>query len=37
MAAAFSMGNLYVAYKVQPEKEKELAEKMRGLNQPEAA
>lgn len=30
MAAAFSMGNLYVAYKVQPEKEKEVAETMRG-------
>jgi predicted MFS family arabinose efflux permease len=29
LAAAFSMGNLYVAYKVQPEKEKEEAEKLR--------
>ena len=30
LAALFSLGNLYVAYRVQPEKEKELAEKMRG-------
>ncbi|MCR3923519.1 MAG: MFS transporter, partial [Firmicutes bacterium] len=29
MAATFSLGNLYVAYRVQPEQEKELAEKMR--------
>jgi MFS family permease len=29
LAAAFSLGNLYVAIRVQPEKEKELAEKMR--------
>jgi MFS family permease len=29
LAAAFSLGNLYVAYRVQPDKEKELAEKMR--------
>ncbi len=29
LAAAFSLGNLYVAYKVQPEKEKEVAEEMR--------
>ena len=29
MAALFSLGNLYVAYRVQPEKEQELAEKMR--------
>jgi MFS family permease len=30
MAAAFSLGNLYVAFRVQPEKEKALADKMRG-------
>jgi MFS family permease len=29
MAAAFSLGNLYIAYRVQPDKEKEIAEKMR--------
>lgn len=29
LAAAFSLGNLYVAYRVQPEKEKAIAEKMR--------
>jgi hypothetical protein len=29
LAAAFSLGNLYVAYRVQPDKEKEIAEKMR--------
>jgi predicted MFS family arabinose efflux permease len=29
LAAAFSLGNLYVAYRVQPDKEKEVAEKMR--------
>jgi MFS family permease len=29
LAAAFSLGNLYVAAKVQPEKEKEAAEKLR--------
>ena len=29
LAAFFSLGNLYVAYKVQPEKEKALAETMR--------
>jgi predicted MFS family arabinose efflux permease len=29
MAAAFSLGNLYVAYHVQPEKEKEIAEQKR--------
>lgn len=29
LAAAFSLGNLFVAYRVQPEKEKEVAEKMR--------
>ncbi len=29
MAAAFSLGNLYVAYRVQPDKEKAVAEKMR--------
>ncbi len=28
-AAAISLGNLYVAYRVQPDKEKEVAEKMR--------
>ena len=32
-AAFFSLGNLYVAYKVQPEKEKALAETMRLTNQ----
>lgn len=32
LAAAFSLGNLYVAYRVQPEKEKELAMKMRAEN-----
>ena len=31
LAAAFSLGNLYVAYRVQPEKEKEVAEKMRAV------
>jgi MFS family permease len=31
LAAAFSLGNLYVAYRVQPEKEKEQAERMRGM------
>ncbi|MFW6287557.1 MAG: MFS transporter, partial [bacterium] len=29
LAALFSLGNLYAAYRVQPDKEKELAEKMR--------
>jgi MFS family permease len=29
IASAFSLGNLFVAYRVQPDKEKELAEKMR--------
>lgn len=29
LAAAFSLGNLYVAFKVQPEKEREAAEKLR--------
>lgn len=29
LAAAFSLGNLFVAYRVQPEKEKEVAEMMR--------
>lgn len=29
LAAAFSLGNLFVAYRVQPEKEKAVAEKMR--------
>jgi len=29
LAAAFSLGNLYVAYKVQPEKEKQIAEELR--------
>ena len=29
IAAAFSMGNLYVAYRVQPEKERAAAEKIR--------
>jgi MFS family permease len=33
LAAAFSMGNLYVAYKVQPDKEKEVAEKMRAMKE----
>jgi MFS family permease len=33
LAAFFSLGNLYVAYKVQPEKEKALAETMRLTNQ----
>ena len=31
MAAAFSLGNLYVAYRVQPEKEKAVAEEMRAV------
>jgi len=31
IAAAFSLGNLYVAYCVQPDKEKALAEKMRDI------
>jgi MFS family permease len=35
LAAFFSLGNLYVAYKVQPEKEKALAETMRLTNQKE--
>lgn len=30
MAAAFSVGNVFVAYKVRPEEEKAVAEKMRG-------
>lgn len=29
LAAAFSLGNLYAAYRVQPDKEKEVAERMR--------
>jgi len=29
LAAVFSLGNLYVAYRVQPDQEKEVAEKMR--------
>jgi MFS family permease len=33
LAAAFSLGNLYVAYQVQPEKEKAVAEKMRAMLQ----
>ncbi|QHQ63169.1 MFS transporter [Anaerocolumna sedimenticola] len=33
MAAAFSLGNLFVAYRVQPDKEKEMAEKMRSISQ----
>jgi MFS family permease len=33
LAAAFSIGNLYVAYKVQPDKEKEVAEKMRAMGE----
>lgn len=33
LAAVFSMGNLYVAYRVQPDKEIELAEKMRNRMQ----
>lgn len=32
-AAAFSLGNLYVAYRVNPEKEKEVADKMRNMVQ----
>jgi MFS family permease len=35
LAAFFSLGNLYVAYKVQPEKERALAETMRLTNQKE--
>jgi len=31
LAAAFSLGNLFVAYKVQPEKEQEVAAKMRAM------
>ncbi|MBH1940928.1 MFS transporter [Mobilitalea sibirica] len=31
MAAIFSLGNLYVAFRVQPDKEREVAEKMRSL------
>ncbi|MFW5980901.1 MAG: hypothetical protein ACOCRB_02635 [Halanaerobiaceae bacterium] len=33
LAAVLSLGNLYVAYKIQPEKEKELAEKMQAKMQ----
>ena len=33
LAAAFSLGNLYIAYRVQPEEEKKLADKMRALKE----
>ncbi len=33
IAAAFSMGNIFVAYKVQPDKEKAAAEKIREMRQ----